>query len=401
MTIHSATGRTDGVFLTVTLIVTCLIAISSSLAYVECGPTTMAVIDFKDQTGMKNGESLARTVTDALTASLTESRVIQLVERSRIKKIVEEQALSLTGLIDTQEVSEVGKMLAAHYLVIGSISRYENDWFAASRLLEVKTGRIITAKMIEADGLSELIKKIKKTARNITKKVELEKAGEKTVVLGFKLSPLKEEKKKISPEAVSRLTNVMRRKIENYGASLEDIRLQGTDRIDVIVGQIRDPLELANIITRNDNLTFRLVHHKLRSGNPLDPSKYDYLTYAGPYSNKKTTYVLSHNAELSGDHIKNASVAFDNKFGTVYINIEFDDEGTGQFAKLTKDNINRPLAIVLNDEILMMPYIREAILNGKSMITGDFSFDEAFQLVVNLKSGLLPVNLSLTHMNVQ
>jgi len=401
MKLYRATGKTAGAFLAVTLIVTCLMATLSSEASAGFGPTTVAILDFKDETGMTNGESLARTVTDALTASLTESTTFQLVERSRIKKIVEEQALRLTGLIDTQEVADVGKVLAAHYLVIGSVSRYKNDWFAASRLLEVKTGRIITAEMIEADGLSGLIKKIKKTARKITRKVEREKAAKKIVVLGFQLRQLEEEKGKISPETITRLKNVLCRKIENYGASLEDIRPQGADRIDVIVRQVGNPLELANILMSNDTLTFRLVRDELKPESPRDPGKYDYLTYTWPSHGEKKIYAVSHEADLSGGHIKNASVAIDSRVGRVFVNIKFDDEGTEQFARLTKENVGRQLAIVLNDEILMIPYIRDTIANGRSSITGDFTFDEAFQLVVNLKSGILPVHLSLMHMDIQ
>jgi TolB-like protein len=401
MKLYRTTGKTAGAFLAVTLIVTCFIATFSSEAGAGFGPTTVAVLDFKDETGMTNGESLARTVTDVLTASLTESTTFQLVERSRIKKIVEEQALSLTGLIDTQEVADVGKMLAAHYLVIGSVSRYENDWFAASRLLEVKTGRIITAEMIEADGLSDLITKVKKTARKITKKVKHEKAAKKTVVLGFQMSPPAEGKRSISTETITRLTNVLRRKIENYGAVLEDIRPRGTDRIDVVVRQIGNPLELANILMSNDTLTFRLVHGELKPESPRDPGKYDYLTYTWPSHGEKKIYALSHKADLSGDHIKNASVAIDSRLGRVYISVEFDDEGTEQFARLTKNNVGRQLAIILNDEILMIPYIRTIIPDGRSSITGNFTLDEAFQLIVNLKSGILPVHISLTHMDIR
>ena len=401
MKVHRLTERRAVVSLVVMLIVAGLIAAVSTVACAGFGPTTVAVIDFKDETGLENGASLARTMTDTVTALLTESTAVQLVERSRITKIVEEQVLSLSGLIDTGEVAEVGKMLAAHYLVIGSVSRYDDDWFAASRLLEVNTGRIVTAEMIEAKGPSKLISKVQETVRNILKKVKQEKEAKKTVVLSFRLSPLQEGKGPIPPEKITRLVNVLRRKVENYGASLEDIRPQGVDRIDIVIRQLRNPLELVKILMRNDILTFRLVQKELVPESPHAPGTYDYLSYTGPFHGETKLYAFGHQAELSGDHIKNASVAIDSMVGNVYINVEFDGEGTTRFARLTKNNVGRRLAVVLNDEILMMPVIMDTIASGRSIITGNFTLDEAFRLVVNLKSGILPVCLSLSHIDIQ
>ncbi len=81
---------------------------------------TIAVLDFEgnEKISMKNNLKMA----DILITSLSKSKRFELVERNRIDKIIEEQKLALSGLIDEKSAIEVGKLSGAEYVVIGNIT---------------------------------------------------------------------------------------------------------------------------------------------------------------------------------------------------------------------------------------------------------------------------------------
>ncbi|MCX7865460.1 MAG: protein translocase subunit SecD, partial [Novosphingobium sp.] len=75
--------------------------------------------------------------------------------------------------------------------------------------------------------------------------------------------------------------------------------------------------------------------------------------------------------------------------------IQFDQQGGQKFAKLTSENVNRPFAIILDGKVLSAPNINEPILGGSAQISGNFTVESANQLAIALRSGALPVDLSV------
>jgi preprotein translocase subunit SecD len=73
--------------------------------------------------------------------------------------------------------------------------------------------------------------------------------------------------------------------------------------------------------------------------------------------------------------------------------VRFDDTGTRRLARATRENVSRPLAIVLDDVVLSAPLILEPILGGEMQIAGGFTRESANQLAIVLRSGPLPVRL--------
>lgn len=100
-------------------------------------------------------------------------------------------------------------------------------------------------------------------------------------------------------------------------------------------------------------------------------------------------------AELTGRYLSRAMVEFDQNTGAVLVGLEFTSEGSDLFAKITRENVGRPLAVVLDGAILSAPVIQSEITGGKAQITGNFTPDEAKALVRNLNYGALPVPISL------
>ncbi|MEI7621539.1 MAG: protein translocase subunit SecD [Candidatus Moraniibacteriota bacterium] len=99
---------------------------------------------------------------------------------------------------------------------------------------------------------------------------------------------------------------------------------------------------------------------------------------------------------LTGKNLKSASVVFQSQgLGEPQISLRFDEEGTQLFADLTKKNLSKTIAILLDGNIISAPTVQSEITNGEAVITGKFSLQEAKTLAQNLNTGALPVPLSL------
>jgi len=99
---------------------------------------------------------------------------------------------------------------------------------------------------------------------------------------------------------------------------------------------------------------------------------------------------------LTGRMLQKASIQFDQNFNNKpIIGLKFNNEGADLFAKITRENTNKVLGIFLDGQLIEAPYIREEISGGEAVITGDFTADEAKQVVRDLNYGALPMPISL------
>ena len=95
---------------------------------------------------------------------------------------------------------------------------------------------------------------------------------------------------------------------------------------------------------------------------------------------------------LTGDDFQDASVTF-GRLNEPMISFEFKPSGRTIFGRFTAQHVSQFLAIALDDTIISCPVIREPILNGRGVIEGQFSREEAQDLVIKLDSGRLPVSM--------
>ncbi|MFH1366743.1 MAG: protein translocase subunit SecD [Patescibacteria group bacterium] len=98
---------------------------------------------------------------------------------------------------------------------------------------------------------------------------------------------------------------------------------------------------------------------------------------------------------LSGQQLKRAYVEFDNQTGVPTVGLEFNDEGKNLFADITERNIGKIVAIYLDGSPISLPTVNDKIADGRAVISGTFSLDEAKTLAQRLNSGALPVPITL------
>jgi preprotein translocase subunit SecD len=112
-------------------------------------------------------------------------------------------------------------------------------------------------------------------------------------------------------------------------------------------------------------------------------------------STSEELYKKSEATGLDGSYLSNASVAYNNTTGQPVVSLEFNGDGTDLFAKITRENVGRTLAIFLDKNPVSSPTIQEEITGGKAQISGSFTAVEARDLVRNLNLGALPVPIEL------
>lgn len=104
--------------------------------------------------------------------------------------------------------------------------------------------------------------------------------------------------------------------------------------------------------------------------------------------------------DLTGKDLQQSAVTFNQNTGNPEVSLAFTPDGTQKFAAITKRNINKRVAIVLDNQVIEAPTVNQAILDGNAVITGGFTEDMAKALSIQLNAGALPVPLSILQENV-
>jgi TolB-like protein len=352
---------------------------------------TVAVTDFEIAGEETGGKLLARKIADSLTNLMVKSGHVQMVERSRMHRILDEQKLILSGLIDTSRVSSAGKLMAADFVITGTLAGKENEWLSNVRLLEVASGKIIFAESLEAKTESDLNRQVPELAAEILEKIIASRPEE--YVLTFLARPKEKRDGRLSAQQQDTLRSIMRRKIENSGGLVKSITLDPAEKLVIDAAIITDALGLSGLLMTDDVLEFRLVGYR-EEGETEAPEGFVWMKYREG-EEKRPPMLVRNEAALTGMDIESASVALDNFTGQPAIQIEFNPKGTKAFSEITGENVGKQLAIVLNGEILSAPVIQERIQGGEARITGVFKMEEAYRLSLNLRAGRLPANLEL------
>ena len=203
---------------------------------------------------------------------------------------------------------------------------------------------------------------------------------------------------KIQPDAranaVERAITVIRNRIDKFGVGEMQIVRQGSDRIIVELPGLTDRDKALELIGKTAHLEFRLVSDSaedLKKALNNEPVEGFELKYLGKGGGAREPVLVSKEASLTGDTIVSAKTDFSSRgFGEPYVSLTLNSAGAQLFANVTAANVGKRLAILLDDNVVSAPVIREAIPSGQAQISGNFSVDEANILSAQLQSGALP-----------
>ena len=199
-------------------------------------------------------------------------------------------------------------------------------------------------------------------------------------------------------QAMDSATEVVRKRIDALGTREPTIIRQGDTRIVVQVPGLQDPDELKKLLGQTAKLEFKLVD---QTALPTDvaagiaPPGSQIFPFAEGTPGEGTFLAVRRLGGIKGDNLTNAQQSVDPQNNEAVVSIQFDQQGGAKFAQLTEQNVNKPFAIILDGKVLSAPNINEPIRGGSAQISGSFTTETANQLAISLRSGALPVDLTV------
>jgi preprotein translocase subunit SecD len=219
---------------------------------------------------------------------------------------------------------------------------------------------------------------------NVAKEFELKQGldiqGGMQVVLRADLSGVEPESR---TDAVQSAQEVIRRRVDLFGVSepvVQTSQVGDERRIIVELAGVKDASQALALIGTTAQLDFRL-----QDSSPSAEATTSADAFFGQF---KTT-------GITGKQLKHARVQYDPQTSEPVVSLEFNQEGAQAFAEVTKNNKGKVLAIFLDNMPVSMPVINDAILDGRAVITGNFTLDQAKQLNIQMNAGALPVPIEV------
>jgi preprotein translocase subunit SecD len=280
------------------------------------------------------------------------------------------------------------------------IAQEIRDQLRKERLRKVSLNRIDGNKISATVRDPQILEKFNALLKNdfdFLKRSPRTEDGTSTIILEIP-EPEAENTKKL---AVDQALETIRNRIDQFGVAEPDIRRQGEKRILIQLPGIKDPDRAKDLIGRTALLEFKLVDDTLDvnaavKGNVPAGREVLYRVEEDADTGKvtKVPFLLKKRTLLTGANLTNARVDFD-QFNIPFVSINFDKKGARDFERITGDNVNKRLAIVLDDTVASAPVIQEKIAGGQARITGDFTLDEAKDLAIVLRAGALPAPVNI------
>lgn len=227
-------------------------------------------------------------------------------------------------------------------------------------------------------------KEAKKIIKKLNNKVSIDEDNGQ-----FSVYFSKQETDAIARDIVSQSIEIIRRRVDESGTKEPTIQAQGQDRILLQVPGIENSKELKSILGKTAKMTFHFVSNKAYddSMNYLDNDVQKL------YDSEGNPYIIEKEVILSGDLLVDASPTYHQ--GEPAVAFRFNGVGARKFAKITKENIGRVFAIILDGKVVTAPRINDVINQGSGVISGSFTSQEVAEVALLLRAGALPAPLKI------
>jgi SecD/SecF fusion protein len=194
--------------------------------------------------------------------------------------------------------------------------------------------------------------------------------------------------------AVAQSIEIVRRRIDETGVNEPVIARQGTSRILVQLPGVSDPARIKRLLGTTAKMTFHLVAEEAAGATTVAPPGTEWLE-SGDRARPGERYLIRKKVEVDGANLTDAQPAADSQTGQWVVNFTFDSVGARRFADVTRANVRKPFAIVLDGKVISAPVIQEPITGGRGRISGNFTAQSANDLAVLLRAGALPAPLTI------
>ncbi|HVV80934.1 MAG TPA: protein translocase subunit SecD [Pseudolabrys sp.] len=194
--------------------------------------------------------------------------------------------------------------------------------------------------------------------------------------------------------AVQQSIQIIERRVNELGTVEPLIQRQGSDRVLVQMPGLQDPTRLKELLGKTAKLDFRMVDQSMtveQAQQTRAPPDSEIL----PGTKGHEPYLIEKRVVVSGGDLTDAQAGFDQRTNEPIVNFKFNTSGARKFAQATQENVGKPFAIVLDNEVISAPVIREPITGGSGQISGNFTVQSANDLAILLRAGALPAPLTI------
>lgn len=189
--------------------------------------------------------------------------------------------------------------------------------------------------------------------------------------------------KDIRDQTIERSIEIVNRRIDATGTQEPIIQRQGDVRILVQLPGVEDPERIKELLGTTAKLTFHLVD--IDGAGGADSRTVQMREPKGQAISIKRRVIMS------GDMLVDARPAFQD--GNPIVSFRLNSVGAQRFCDVTRNNVDKPFAVVLDNEVITAPNINEAICGGSAQISGRFTTAESADLALLLRAGALPTTL--------
>ncbi len=198
------------------------------------------------------------------------------------------------------------------------------------------------------------------------------------------------EKSATDARTLQQSLEIIRRRVDEVGTREPTIQRQGADRVLIQVPGLGSAAELKAIIGTTAKLTFNPVV-SITADKNADPGPRNKLV--PDLETEGTYYIIEETPVVGGEDLTDAQPSFDQN-GQPAVNFRFNPSGGRAFGDYTGENIGKPFAIVLDDQVISAPTIQAHITGGSGIITSNFTIEESTKLAVLLRAGALPAKMT-------
>ncbi len=304
----------------------------------------------------------------------------------------------------------------AHILLKLDAAEVRKDWLQALRedarrnLRDAKigfsaigvAGDVVQIRLVKPEDTDKAVTELKKLVQTLGNPLvgatgadlEIEKGAEAGVVT---LKPTEFGIRERTSQALTASIGTIERRVNALGTAESTVVRQGADRILIQYPGLTDTTQLKELIGKTAKLTFHAVHPTASAAEAKQGrAPQGYKVYeAVEGEGGERAYVLAETPVVQGNDLVDSQPGFDHQTNQPIISFRFNQSGARKFGAFTKDHVNEPFAIVLDDKVISAPVIREAILGGTGQISGNFTVESANNLAIQLRSGALPAKLTV------
>ena len=184
-------------------------------------------------------------------------------------------------------------------------------------------------------------------------------------------------------DAMQGVRDVIERRVNYFGVAEPLVQISGSNRLIVELAGIKDVSQAIKLIGETPFLEFKETK--------ADTQAISDAQQKGQRLNEDPLQSTG----LNGKHLKRATVVFDQQTYQPQVSLELTDEGAKLFAVITKKNLGKIVAIYLDGVPISTPIVQSEITDGRAIISGKFTPNEAKLLATRLNSGALPVPITL------